>query len=63
MHLVGFVKESKLINVHGVSNFQIVTAQQARIVYKYKNTNQKLFKTNAAIWFDKMCRINHLTPK
>jgi hypothetical protein len=28
-----------------------------------KNTKEKLFKTNAEIWFNKMCRLKQLTPK
>ena len=28
----------------------------------YKNTKLKLLKTNAAIWFNKLCRIRQLKP-
>jgi hypothetical protein len=28
-----------------------------------KSTKLKLLKTNAAIWFNKICRSKHLTPK
>jgi len=28
-----------------------VNAQQAGIIYSYKTTKKKLFKTNAAVWF------------
>jgi hypothetical protein len=27
------------------------------------NANDKLLKTNAAIWFNQVCRIEHLDPK
>jgi hypothetical protein len=29
-----------------MSNFKTVNTQQARIIYNYKNTKVKLFKTN-----------------
>ena len=40
--------------MNGMNNFffKIVNAHQARIVCKYKNTNEKLFKTNATTWFN-----------
>jgi hypothetical protein len=28
-----------------------------------RNTKEKLHKTNAAIWFNKMCKYKQLTPK
>ena len=31
-------------------------------VYAYKNIKRKLYKTNAAIWFNKTCRVKQLTP-
>jgi len=33
------------------------------IVHHYKNTREKLLQTNAAIWFNKVCRFKQLTPK
>ena len=35
-----------------------VNAQQANLNNNYKNTKLKLLNTNAAVWFNKMCRIN-----
>jgi len=32
------------------------------MINNFKNAKQKLLKTNAAIWFNKICRINQLTP-
>jgi hypothetical protein len=29
----------------------------------FKNANLKLLETNAAIWFNKICRISQSTPK
>jgi len=42
--------------MHGVT-IKIVNAQQAKL-NNYKNTKLKLLKTNAAICFNKMCKIN-----
>jgi hypothetical protein len=40
-----------------------VFAQQAKTFNHFKNTKEKLLKTNAAIWFNKMCRTQQLCPK
>ena len=40
----------------GTTNIKFVDAQQAKLAYQYKNTKGKLYKTNAAIWFNKICR-------
>ena len=49
--------------MHGMNNIKVINAQQVRIIHLHKNTKQKLLKTNAAIWFNKMCRHKHLAPK
>jgi hypothetical protein len=49
--------------MHGLDNLKIIDAQQAKMSNSFKNAKQKLLKTNAAIWFNKICRINQLTPK
>ena len=41
---------------------KIIEAQQAQI-YNYKNTGPELLETNAAIWFNKICKTKQLTPK
>jgi len=46
-----------------VVNMKIVNTQQAKMCNTYKNTKLKLLKTNAALWFNKMCTIKHLRPK
>jgi hypothetical protein len=38
-------------------------AQPARINYHYKNSLEKLLKTNTTDWFNRMWRFNHLMPK
>jgi len=47
--------------MHG-TNIKIIGAQQAKICNIYKNTRLKLLKTNAAILFNKMCKIKHQKP-
>jgi len=47
--------------MHG-STMKFSSAQQAKIYNNYQNTKLKLLKTNAAIWFNKMCKIKHLKP-
>jgi len=39
-----------------------ISAQQAKCCNIYKNIKLKLLKTNATIWFNKICRTKHLTP-
>jgi len=47
--------------MHGAT-IKIVNAQRAKLNNNYKNTKLKLLKTNAAIWFNKMCKIKQLKP-
>ena len=37
----------------GTTNIKFIDAQQAKLAYQYKNTKRKLYKTNAAIWYNK----------
>ena len=37
-------------------NIKFINAKQAIEIHAYKNTKRKLYKTNAAIWFNKTCR-------
>jgi hypothetical protein len=48
--------------MRGGTTIKIIYAQQTKLRKKYKNTKLKLLKTNAAIWFNKMCRIKQLQP-
>jgi len=43
--------------MHGM-HIKIIAAQQAKI-YIYKNIQQKLLKTNAEIWFNKIAEPNN----
>jgi len=45
-----------------MSNFKTVNAQQADDIHHYKNIKEKLYKTNAAILCNKLCRTHRLTP-
>jgi hypothetical protein len=47
--------------MHGAT-MKIIEAQQAKLCNTYKDTGLKLLKTNAALWFNKMCRIKCLKP-
>ena len=47
--------------MHGIT-IKIIDAQQVKLRKNYKNTKLKLLKTNAAIWFNKICKIKHLKP-
>jgi len=47
--------------MHGAT-LKIVDAKQARLHNSFKNTKCKLLWTNAAIWFNKMCRIKQVKP-
>jgi hypothetical protein len=38
--------------MHGKNNTIFANAQQAKVIYNYKNTQEKLYKAKAAIWFD-----------
>ena len=46
----------------GQKNIKLRNAKQAKRVYQYKNTKIKLYKNNAAIWYNKTCRTRQLTP-
>jgi hypothetical protein len=46
-----------------MEHIKIINAQQAKPTNAYKNKKQKLLKTYAAIWFNKISPSNHLTPK
>jgi hypothetical protein len=48
--------------MHG-AHIKIIKAQEAKIWNICTNIQLKLLKTNAAIWFNKMCRTKQLTPK
>jgi hypothetical protein len=48
--------------MHGQRIIKICVAKQAKQVFQYKKIKIKLYKNNAAIWYNKTCRIKHLLP-
>jgi len=48
--------------MHGNTNLKFSDAKQTRDLYKYKNIKRKLYRTNTAIWYNKICRQKQLTP-
>ena len=49
--------------IHGPSNVKCINAQQAKIIHIYENIKMKLYKCVAAIWYNKTCKLRHLTPR
>ena len=45
----------------GWLNVKFIDAKQAKESYQYKNIKRKLYKANAAIWYNKVCRQKQLT--
>ena len=48
-------------NMHG-EKIKIINAKQARLSNTYKNTKYKLLRTNATIWYNKMCKMRQVIP-
>jgi hypothetical protein len=49
--------------MRGVNSVKLISDQQAKGTSIFKNTEGELLRTNAAIWFNKICKIDHLIPK
>ena len=49
------------ILMHGRKNIKLHKAEQAKPVHQYKDTKIKLYKNNAAIWYNKICRARQIT--
>jgi len=47
--------------MHGNMSLKFIDTKQAKEIYHYKNTKMKLYRTNAAIWYNKTCRLKQLT--
>ena len=47
--------------MHG-ETIKIMNAKQAKLNNNYKNTKYRLLRTNAAIWYNKMCRMKQVKP-
>jgi hypothetical protein len=57
VHLLDIIILS-LMKMHGKRSIKFVNAQQAKSIHHYRNTKEKLIKTNAAI-----CRTRHMCRK
>ena len=42
--------------MHGTMKTKFINAKQAINVYDYENNKRKMYKINAALWYNKMCR-------
>jgi len=48
--------------MHDQPTIKICNAKQASQIYQYKKIKIKLYKNNAAIWYNKTCRFKQLIP-
>jgi hypothetical protein len=48
--------------MHGMNIIKFANAKQAKAIYLCKNNETKLQTTNAAIWYNKMCKQLQLSP-
>jgi len=48
--------------IYGSMNIKFINVKQATGIHAYKNTERELYKTNATIWFNKICRDKQPTP-
>jgi len=48
--------------MHRPLNVKFSIAKQAKEIYQYRNSKEKLYKTNAAIWYNKISREKQLAP-
>jgi len=46
--------------MHIPLNMKFVSAQHAKVTHECKNIKEKLYKTNVAIWYNKICREEQL---
>jgi hypothetical protein len=58
-HLIALESDNMSI----AQNTIFANVQVAKTTYCYKNTKENLLKTDAAIWFSKICKMNQLKPK
>jgi len=48
--------------MHGTTNIKFIDHKQANVVHQFTNIKKKTYRTNAAIWYNKVCRLLRLTP-
>jgi hypothetical protein len=51
------------VKMYGMNNIKFINARQAKEIYQYKNIKEKLHKTNAAIWYNKICKLQQFFNK
>ena len=49
--------------MHGNSNIKFIVAKQAKEIYKYKTTKRKVYRKNAAVWFNKQTVTVYCAPE
>jgi hypothetical protein len=49
--------------MHGDYRIKYVDAKQEKLIRNYRNIKEKLKKTNASIWFNKVCKAEQLQPQ
>ena len=47
---------------HGNTKIKFVNAKQAKTYYNYKNNKRKMYRINAAIWYNKKCNLHQAGP-
>ena len=48
--------------MHGTMKIKFINAKQAKNFFEYKNNKRKMYKINAAICYNKMCKLKGITP-
>ena len=48
--------------MHGNTKIKFVNAKQTKTYYNYKNNKRKMYRINAAIWYNKKCKLQGITP-
>jgi len=43
--------------MHGTTNIKFIDTKQAEVIFQFKNVKKKLYKTNAAMWYNNVGRI------
>jgi hypothetical protein len=49
--------------MHDEIRIKFINAKQAKCIRNYRNIKKKLLRSNASIWFNKVCKAEHLQPK
>jgi hypothetical protein len=49
--------------MHGPMNVKFINTKQAKETYQYRNFKRKLYKSNAAIWYNKTFRGSSISLK